>query len=106
MLGELRRRVRRAQGRKDEPSAGLIDSRSVKAADTVAATSRGYDAGKKINGRKRFIVTDTLGLLAMVIVVAASVQDRDGAKTALLHAHLVSPDPVRVRRLWLRRATR
>lgn len=91
MLGELRRRVRRAEGRNDEPSAGLIDSQSVKAADTVAGTSRGYDAGKKINGRKRFIVTDTLGLLVMVVVVAASVQDRDGAKTALLHAYLVSP---------------
>ncbi|WP_425560891.1 IS5 family transposase, partial [Luedemannella helvata] len=91
MLGELRRRVRRGQGRNDEPSAGLIDSQSVKAADTVARASRGYDAGKKINGRKRFIVTDTLGLLVMVVVVAASVQDRDGAKTALLHAYLVSP---------------
>src|SRR4051794_16696807 len=91
ILDELREQVRIAQGREPEPSAGVMDSQSVKAADTVGSDSRGYDAGKKINGRKRFIVTDTLGLLVMVIVVAASVQDRDGAKTALLHAYLVSP---------------
>jgi hypothetical protein len=50
----------------------------------VSRTTRGYDAGKKINGRKRFIITDTLGLLLTVTVCAASVQDRDGAKGALL----------------------
>jgi hypothetical protein len=56
--------------RGDSPSgaAGLIDSQSVKGADTVGRGSRGYDAGKKINGRKRFIVTDTLGLLIVVVV--------------------------------------
>lgn len=58
----------------------------MKGADTVAAESRGYDAGTKINGRKRFIVTDTLGLLVTVWVLAASWQDRDGAKGALLAA--------------------
>jgi transposase len=52
---------------------------------------RGYDAGKRVNGRKRFIVTDTLGLLITVSVVAASVQDRDGAKFALLSAYLATP---------------
>ena len=63
--------------------------RSVKGADTVGrGTRRGYDAGKKINGRKRFIVTDTLGLLITVMVCAASVQDRDGAKSVLLGAYL------------------
>ena len=69
------------QGRNPQPSAGIIDSQSVKGADTVGRDSRGYDAGKKINGRKRFIVTDTLGLLIVVVVLAASVQDRDGART-------------------------
>jgi transposase len=64
---------------------------SVKGADTVGRDSRGYDAGKKINGRKRFNVTDTLGLLIVVVVLAASVQDRDGAKTTLLSAYLISP---------------
>jgi transposase len=48
----------------------------------------GYDAGKKVNGRKRFIVTDTMGLLITVMVCAASVQDRDGAKGALLGTYL------------------
>jgi len=60
----------------------------VKGADTVGGECRGYDAGKKINGRKRFIVTDTLGLLLVVVVVAASLQDRDGAKPALLDTYL------------------
>jgi transposase len=76
------------EGRDPEPSAGLIDSQSVKGADTVGRNSRGYDAGKKINGRKRFIVTDTLGLLLVVVVLAASTQDRDGAKPVLLDASL------------------
>jgi transposase len=66
----------------------LIDSQSVQGSDTVGRDTRGYDAGKKVNGRKRFIVTDTLGLLLTVVVVAASVQDRDGAKPALLATYL------------------
>jgi transposase len=82
---------RRQAGRDDEPSAGIIDSQSVKGADTVGRDSRGYDAGKKINGRKRFIITDTTGLLVTVAVMAASWQDRDGAKTALLSAYLTTP---------------
>jgi transposase len=91
ILDELREQVRLAHGRQPEPSAGIIDSQSVKAADTVARDSRGYDAGKKINGRKRFIVTDTLGLLIAVSVVAASVQDRDGGKAVLLSMYLATP---------------
>jgi transposase len=99
MLAALREQARVQQGRNPQPSAGIIDSQSVKGADTVGRDSRGYDAGKKINGRKRFIVTDTLGLLIVVVVLAASVQDRDGARTTLLSAYLeerpVSPgDPL------------
>jgi transposase len=86
----LREDLRIAEGRHTEPSAGIIDSQSVKGADTVTRQSRGYDAGKKINGRKRFIITDTLGLLLTVSVCAASVQDRDGAKTALLGLYLAT----------------
>src|SRR5699024_7856367 len=84
IMAVLRRRVRTAQGREGEPSAGIIDSQSTRGADTVGRPTRGYDAGKKVNGRKRFIVTDTSGLLLVVGVMAASVQDRDGARTTLL----------------------
>ena len=87
----LREQVRLAAGRQAEPTAGVIDSQSVKGADTVGHDSRGYDAGKKINGRKRFIVTDTLGLLITVMVCAASVQDRDGAKSILLDLYYKAP---------------
>jgi hypothetical protein len=57
----------------------LIDSQSVKGADTVGRESRVYEASKKVNGRKRFIVSDTLGLLLTVVVLTAGVQGRDGA---------------------------
>jgi transposase len=90
ILPIVRAQLRLQEGRNPEPRAGLIDSQSVQGADTVGRDTRGYDAGKKINGRKRFIVTDTLGLLLTVVVVAASVQDRDGAKPALLEAYLRS----------------
>jgi transposase len=83
VLDGLRDRVRLAEGRFAAPSAAVIDSASVKAAETVGAASRGYDAGKKINGRKRHVAVDTRGLLLCVLVTAASVQDRDGAKPLL-----------------------
>ncbi len=78
LLAALRVKARVLQGRDPEPSAGIIDSQSMKRADTVGRDSRGYDAGKKVKGRKRFIVTDTLGLL--VTVLAATWQDRDGPR--------------------------
>ena len=62
-LAAVHPQLRVEQGRNPEPSAGLVDSQTVKGADTVGADTRGYDAGKRINGRKRFIVTDTLGVL-------------------------------------------
>ncbi|MGH8966672.1 MAG: IS5 family transposase, partial [Actinomycetes bacterium] len=79
LVDRLRGRLRVACGRAELPTAGSIDSQSVKAADTVGAASRGFDGGKKINGRKRHLAVDTLGLVLTVIVTAASVQDRDGA---------------------------
>ncbi|WP_046776692.1 IS5 family transposase [Streptomyces yangpuensis] len=87
----LRDKVRTAGGRNAEPTAGLIDSQSVRTADTVPATTRDLDAGKKIKGRKRFTVTDTLGLLLAVHVVAANVPDRDGARRRLLWTRLGHP---------------
>ena len=62
------------------PSAAIIDSQSAKCADTVGAGSSGFDAGKKIKGRKRHLLTDTGGLLLSVHAGPASAQDRDGAK--------------------------
>ncbi|ANY06258.1 IS5 family transposase [Pseudonocardia sp. HH130630-07] len=88
ILPIVRRQLRADEGRDPEPSAGIIDSQSVRGADTVGRDTRGYDAGKKINGRKRFIVTDTLGLLLTTMVCSASVQDRDGAKSILLDLYL------------------
>jgi transposase len=64
-------------------SAAIVDAQSVKAADTVGRATRGYDGGKKVNGRKRHIVVDTLGLLLVVTVTAANVQDRDGGARVL-----------------------
>ncbi|MFI1932309.1 transposase [Streptomyces sp. NPDC020330] len=87
----LRNQVRQADGRNAEPSAGLIDSQSVRTADTVLASTRSFDADKMVKGRKRFIVTDTLGLLLAVHVVAANIQDRDGARRPLLWTRLDHP---------------
>jgi transposase len=80
----LREQVRvKEERRNPNPSAGIVDSQSVKGADTVSKETRGYDAGKKINGRKRHIVVDTIGLLLIVMVSAASIQDRDGGRGIL-----------------------
>jgi transposase len=65
------------------PGAGVVDSQSVKADATVTHVSRGFDAGKKINGRKRHLLTDTLGLLLAVLVTPASTTDRDAARILL-----------------------
>ena len=87
----LRDRVRDAAGRDPMASAGIVDAQSVKGADTVGKDSRGYDAGKKVNGRKRHVVTDTLGLLLVVMVTAASVQDRDGGAMVLERLRFAMP---------------
>ena len=91
MHGELRRLCRIEAGRGPEPSAAIIDSQSVKAAQTVATNSRGFDAGKKINGRKRHIAVDTLGLLLTVLITAAGIQDRDAAKPLLWNLRRAFP---------------
>jgi transposase len=75
----LRDRVRVQGGGHPLPSAAIVDAQSVQGADTVPRSSRGYDAGKKTNGRKRHIAVDSNGLLLAVVVTMAGIQDRDGA---------------------------
>jgi putative transposase len=92
----LREQVRQVQGRRATPTAAIVDSPSVRAAETVARTSRGYDAGKKVNGRKRHIAVDTCGLLLVVLVTAGAVQDRDAARLLLTGLRTCFPTVVRV----------
>jgi putative transposase len=93
----LRAQARAAAGRDPEPTAAVIDSQSVRGADTVPRASRGWDNAKKVNGRKRHIAVDTLGLITAIVVTAASVQDRDAARPLLWNLSRASH---RVRLIW------
>ncbi len=95
-LHRLRRRERLHLGRAADPSALIIDSQSVKASAT-ATQSVGYDPGKKIRGRKRHLLVDSQGNLIDVVVHAADIQDRDGAKLVLKR---LANSWTRVRLIW------
>jgi putative transposase len=82
----LRKKVRKKAGHQEEPTASMLDSQSVKT--TEEAETKGYDAGKKVKGRKRHLLVDTLGLVLLVWMSTADVQDRDAAQAVLpLAAH-------------------
>jgi putative transposase len=92
----LRQQERQKRGRQAEPSAAIIDSQSVKT--TESGGERGYDAGKKVNGRKRHIIVDTVGNLLIAVVHAADIQDRDGAKLVL--EKLTEATRMRLQKIW------
>jgi transposase len=93
----LRRACRNAEGRQVEPSAAVVDSQSLRAAETVTAADRGFDAAKKVNGTKRHIAVDVLGLLLAVVVTSAGTSDRDGALPLLERLRRSCPG---VRKVW------
>lgn len=93
----LRAQLRQVEGRQRHASAGILDSQSVKS--TECSDERGYAAGKKVNGRKRHVLTDTLGLVLLVLVLPANIQDRDAARQ-LLAKNFGQKARRRVKHIW------
>jgi transposase len=96
ILDRLRRRLRLDRRRCPWPVRVIVDSQSVKGAETVSKATRGYDANKHINGRKRHLIVDQDGLLVDLLVTPADVQDRDAARVLLTRLHAEHPEIVLV----------
>lgn len=97
VMEALNRQERQRQGRKPTPSAGCVDSQSIKTA--TQGKTKGYDGNKKVNGRKRHLLVDTLGLILGVVVTAADTGDREGL-IDLLKAYFAR-GVQRLRKLWV-----
>lgn len=96
----LREWTRVANDREPSPSEAIVDSQSVKSAAMVSQAV-GYDAGKQVKGRKRFLTVDTLGLVLRVLITAASVGEREGGKQVLKKVKQMEPSGSRLHTIWV-----
>jgi putative transposase len=96
-MATVRQQARRRHRRAAEPSAGSVDSQSVKVASQPGP--KGFDGGKAVNGRKRHVLVDTLGLIIAVIVTAANIDDRVGLRHLL--TQYFADGVKRLRHLWV-----
>ena len=93
---EFRKSVRKKLGREENPTAGVIDSQSIKSTPEADGVDVGTDGGKLVRGRKRSIVTDTLGLLIAVVVTPANIADNKAAISLLQNVFILVPGLMKI----------